>query len=68
MGRIYRGFDPQSPETTIPRQLESWMGERRICFVANTLSVTPNQLMKPDRLERCDLSRTLRSGSDLDKL
>ncbi|HXA17605.1 MAG TPA: hypothetical protein VN380_11475 [Thermoanaerobaculia bacterium] len=30
MGRIYRGFDPQSPETTIPSQLESWMREKQL--------------------------------------
>lgn len=30
MGRIYREFDPQSPETTIPSQLESWMREKNL--------------------------------------
>ncbi|MDP9099581.1 MAG: hypothetical protein M3N48_11410 [Verrucomicrobiota bacterium] len=30
LGRIYRGFDPESPATSIPRELESWMREKQL--------------------------------------
>lgn len=30
MGRIYRTFDPQSPQKSIPSQLRSWMAEKHL--------------------------------------
>lgn len=29
-GKLYRSFDPQSPETSIPAELEKWMRDRHL--------------------------------------
>jgi len=28
VGKLYRGFDPQDPETTIPPQIDSWLSDK----------------------------------------